>query len=143
MTEFDKFLSKLTNSELATFISYRFESYLENSKQKILKEVQKRKLSYTDLKVLYQNGIEVPNVHDYACPRCNSTKYYTETEYSIKQNKWGSREKIAIDTNRCRICDFNPAKSTQKGIINKIKQAFGLFETPRPFNPKIDNYDFH
>lgn len=140
--DLNTFLSSLSNSELATFIAYRFDDFLDNSKQKIIKEVKKRNLSITDLKHLYEKGITDNNTDlNSACPNCGSSKFILETDFELRQKNYGSYE-VAVESNRCRICGFNPAKSKQKGLFKKIKQKLGFYRETRLKRPEIDGQMF-
>ena len=141
MKDLKSFLTNLTNEELATFIAYRIEGFLEGSRKKIIAEVSKRNLSQLELKQLYKKGLSIDDNSKLNCPQCGSDKLFVETDYELKQNSRGNSE-IAVETNRCRICGFNPAKSNQKSLINKIKQALGLYEKTRLKRPEIDGRMF-
>jgi hypothetical protein len=116
--------------------------FLDKSRQKIIKEVNGRGLSPNKLKSLYQAGIQSDFESEYVCPNCNSGRYFTETEYEMRQSRFGDNIEVAIDTKWCRICGFNPAKSKQKGLINKIKQALGFYQTVRQKRPELDGKIF-
>ena len=141
--DLNTFISNLTDNELATFVAYQFEELLDNSKQKIIKEVKRRNLSSDDLKRLYHQGISHGNDNRRrgVCPQCGSNKFFVETDYELRQKDYGSYE-VAVESNRCRICGFNPAKSTQKGLIRKIKQKLGFYNNTRLKRPEIDGQMF-
>ena len=141
MKDLDIFLENLNDSELAAFIAYRFEDFLDNSRQKIVREIKKRELTHSDLKILFDKGLQIDTESNITCPQCGSDRFYIETDYELRQRKYGSYE-IAVDSNRCRICGFNPAKSSQKGLINKIKQALGFYSETRLKRPEIDGRMF-
>lgn len=56
MSKLDEFLEDLDNSELSVFAAYRFEGFLDESRQKIKNEILKRELSKEKLIELYQKG---------------------------------------------------------------------------------------
>lgn len=141
MKDLDHFLADLSDSELAIFIAYRFDDFLDNSKQKIIAEVDKRKLTHAQIKELFNNGIPTNADSDYLCPRCSSPRFHVETDYELKHHQYSSYE-IAIETNRCQLCGFNPDKSKQKGIANKIKKWLGYYRNSRLKRPEIDGRMF-
>lgn len=138
MNDLNKFLHDLSDNELAVFIAYKFDDFLARSKQKIVSEVKKRGLSLGDLKLLYDKGLPVNSESPISCPQCKSDRFFVETDYELKQNSRGRSYEVAVDSNRCRICGYNPAKSPQKGFLNKLKQAFGFYEETRLKRPEID-----
>jgi hypothetical protein len=141
MNDLELFLKDLSDSELAVFISYRFEDFLENSRQRIINEVKQRGLNQKDLKQLYDKGLHVDADSNVCCPQCGSDRFFLETVYELVQRKYGSYE-VAVESNRCRICGFNPAKNSRKGLINKIKQKLGFYKETRLKRPDIDGQMF-
>lgn len=141
MNDLTTFLQDLNDNELAVFIAYRFDDFLAKSKQKIFNEMKRRDLSPEDLKVLYATGLQVESDSVINCPQCNSVRFFVETDYELVQHSRGNYE-VAVDSNRCRICGYNPAKSTQKGFLNKLKQVLGFYEETRMKKPEIDGRMF-
>lgn len=141
MNDLDRFLQSLNDSELATLIAYRIHDFSMNSKQKIIREVKQRKLSLNDLNVLYNKGLQIDSDSDTICPQCGSDRFFAETDYELAQHAYGSFE-VAVESNRCRLCGFNPAKSPQKGLIAKIKQTLGFYKHTRLKRPDIDGQMF-
>ena len=142
MNDLATFLQDLNDNELAVFITYRFDDFLAKSKQKIVSEVKRRGLTLEDLKLLSNEGLQVESDAIINCPQCNSDRLFVETDYELNQKSRGRSYEVAIDSNRCRICGFNPAKSPQKGFINKLKQALGFYEETRLKRPEIDGRMF-
>lgn len=142
MNDLNTFLQDLNNNELAVFIAYRFDDFMAKSKQKILSEVKNRGLSPDDLKRLYNTGLKIKSDSNLKCPQCGSDHLFVETDYKLAQNSRRRSSELAVESNRCRICGFNPAKSPQKGLINKIKQALGFYEETRSKRPEIDGRMF-
>ncbi|PKQ60640.1 hypothetical protein BZG01_20675 [Labilibaculum manganireducens] len=142
MNDLNTFLQGLNDNELAVFITYRFDDFLAKSKQKIVSEVKRRGLSLEDLKLLSNIGLQVNSDSIICCPQCNSDRFFVETDYELIQNTRGRSYEVAVDSNRCRICGYNPAKSPQKGLINKLKQALGFYEETRLKRPEIDGRMF-
>lgn len=141
MRSLDNFLKDLSDSELATFIAYRFDDFMPMSRQKIIDEVKLRELSQEELEALFEKGPNTELSNGARCLQCNSNRFFVETDYVLKQGKYGSYE-VAEETKRCRICGFNPAKSDHKSFINKIKQKLGLNKESRLKRPEIDGRMF-
>ncbi len=141
MKSLDKFLIDLNDTELAIFIAYRFDDFLEGSRNKVISEVKRRKLSKDRLTELYQEGLPKSANNDYTCLQCNSDRFHIETDYELQQSSYGGYE-TAIDTHRCRLCEYNPAKSKAKGLINKLKKSLGLYRHRRMKRPEIDGRMF-
>jgi 4-hydroxy-3-methylbut-2-en-1-yl diphosphate synthase IspG/GcpE len=142
MNDLTALLKYLNDNELAVFITYRFDDFLAKSKQKNVSEVKRRGLSLEDLKLLSNIGLQVNSDSIISCPQCNSDRFFVETDYELIQKTRGKSYEIAIDSNRCQICGYNPAKSPQKGLINKLKQVLGFYEEPRMKRPEIDGRMF-
>lgn len=142
MNDLTTFLQDLNDNELAVFITYRFDDFLAKSKQKIVSQVKRRGLSLEDLKLLSNIGLQVDSDSIISCPQCKSNKFFVETDYKLNQNSRGRSYEVAVDSNRCQICGYNPAKSPQKGLINKLKQILGFYEETRLKRPEIDGRMF-
>ncbi|MBK3519768.1 hypothetical protein [Carboxylicivirga marina] len=137
MDELQKFISNLTDIELAKFIGYRIKGFMGSSQQFILDEARSRGLGFEEIKTLFKNEIPQGSNMLYCCPQCGSDKYFTETDYAQRQVRYISYE-VAIESNRCRICGFNPNKNDHKGVINKIKKVLGFYRSTRLRPPEID-----
>ncbi|MFA8435332.1 MAG: hypothetical protein ACEPOZ_12510 [Marinifilaceae bacterium] len=137
MKNLNKFLSSLDDTELSIFIAYRFEDFLDRSRNKISAEVKRRKLNKSDLKKLLEKGLPANTQNPFACPQYNSSRFSIETDYELRQKNYGSYE-VAVETNRCQLCGFNPGKSTQKELVEKLKQIFGFYKKEHLKKPEID-----
>ncbi len=140
MNDLDLFLKDLSDVELAKFIAYRLNDFLGTSKEKIIAEAKLRNLNHEDLKRLFNEYIQPQEKAKNKCLQCGSTRLFVETDYDIRQRKYSSYE-VAIESNRCRICGYNPEKNS-KGFLNCIKRKLGLFHKTRLKTPEIDGNMF-
>jgi methionyl-tRNA synthetase len=137
MGELERFLDSLTDTELAVFIAYRYNSFLKESKEKIKSEVLERNLTNDKLNDLFNKGIiRDESKEGYFCPRCNASNYLTETDIELRQD-FTSYE-VAIDTNRCRICGYNPGKEKSSNLFKRMKKSLIRARGTRLTRPEID-----
>ena len=124
MGNFEKFLSSLTDHELAVFARYRQNDFLKDSKEKIAYEIEKRNLSVETLENYFKmNLTSTTDSARNVCPRCGSDRLFVESDFTeMPFNEFSSVE-IAVETNRCMLCGFNPAK-TEKNVFQKVKNIF-------------------
>ncbi len=125
MSELDNFISSLSDHELAIFFGYRYDRFLDKSKEKIDKEIKKRNLSSEKLKSLLDTKLNNESIKDIRnCPRCGSNKLFIETDYKeIPISEFSSAE-VAMDSYRCRLCGYNANKQTPKNFLERIKRIF-------------------
>lgn len=125
MSNLEVFLSKLTNHELSIFIGYRYNGFMEGSKEKIKKEAAQRNLSTEEIKRFLKTQIasklETSNI---SCQKCGSQRLFIETDYEDVVRFQYLTAEMAIDTNRCRLCGYNPDKETPRNLIETIKRLF-------------------
>ncbi len=132
MSEFDNFIANLSDHELSIFIGYQYNAFLENSREKINKEIIKRNLSAQNLEHLFKKKINTESKDKSKnCPRCGSNKLFLEIDYEEKAKIHYVRAEVAIETNRCRLCGFNPDKETPKNIFERVKRIFKNNKTER------------
>ncbi len=129
-SEFDKFLEGLTDHELSIFITYRYYGFLENSRKKIMDEIKKRKLTKEQLIELHTQPLNL-EIKTKLCQRCGSDKVFTETDIEQKPTRTNMTREVAIDTTRCRLCGYNPAKESPKNLLDRIKRIFKNHTTER------------
>jgi transposase-like protein len=135
MTEFEKFYGNLTDHELAIFVGYQYDGFLEKSKEKIAEEIRVRNLSSEELETFYNKKLNIGLEEGLKkCPRCGSEKLIIETDYNEKPITEFSSVEVAIDTYRCRLCGFNPDKETYKNIFDRIKRIFRNNRSKRIIN---------
>lgn len=132
MSEFEKFINRLSDHEFAIFVKYRYDGFLAGSKEKIDQELKNRKLTADKLESyskeeLNSDGGEGPQ----KCLRCGSAKLFRETSYQeIPFNEFSSLE-VASETQRCRLCGFNPGKEEPKNFTERLKRMFGSLKGKR------------
>jgi DNA-binding transcriptional MerR regulator len=136
-SEFDKFLNDLSDHELAIFIGYRYYGFLKESRNKIIKEVKKRNLSNEQIKYLFNKKLN-EDLKDKSeiCSKCGSDRLFVETDYEERARGSYATAEIAIDTKRCRLCGYNPSKSTPKNLLERIKRIFKNDKSERVINWK-------
>ena len=132
MNEFEKFISRLSDHELAIFVKYRYDGFLAGSKEKIDKELKHRKLSADKLENYLKGKLNLNGGEDARkCLRCGSGKLFSETSYQeIPFNEFSSLE-VASETHRCRLCGFNADKEEPKNFMDRIKRVLGSFRGKR------------
>jgi len=125
MSKFENFITNLSDHELAIFAHYSYHGFLKKSKDRIDKEIKKRKLSpkklekYSHEKLTNDTSEELNQ-----CPRCGSTKRIIETDFwEIPFSEFSSVE-MASDSNRCQLCSFNLEKNLSKDLFGKIKRKW-------------------
>ena len=67
MKNLDNFLSYLSDTELAIFITYHFDDFLVTSQKRIIREVQRRQLSIDKLSELFKKGLIAYSNNNYPC----------------------------------------------------------------------------
>lgn len=136
MSNLELFLKKLSNSELAIFIGYRYGEFLSNSKEKIKAEVHRRKLSAENLSGLFNKGLNTEDNNEFKnnCPRCNSSRIIIENDKELKSISYASYE-VMVETNRCLLCGYNPDKRKPKNILDAIKQKLFSNKNVRTAKP--------
>ena len=100
------FLELLEDYELAFFYKYRFNSFMEGSRNKILKEFEKRNIRIDSIDEIIRKHIN-DNIekNSNACPRCKSLKYYTVNDKKLKIFKGFSYDKELIKY-ICQVCGY-------------------------------------
>ena len=119
------FIAALTDHELSIFFVYRFDDFLDNSKQKIIDEILARNLGKDEILKLYKAKLDSQEGNKiFQCPRCGSDKSDIETDLDQRIAPGYRTKVIAIETHRCRLCGYNPDKQTQKTFMDRIKHIF-------------------
>nr|WP_321408238.1 hypothetical protein [uncultured Carboxylicivirga sp.] len=140
MSELDSFLKSLDNIELAKFIVYRFKDFVGSSKNTIINEAKSRNLNELDIKRLSLQDIKYNKSINNRCEQCGAAKFFAETDYELLHKRYYSIE-VAKESNRCRICGFNPDKNG-KGFIHWVKKRLGLYHNLRLKRPELDGNMF-
>jgi len=58
------------------------------------------------------------------CPRCGSDRLFAETDYEQYARRAFDTVEVTIETNRCRICNYNPFKRKPKNLFDRIRLNF-------------------
>lgn len=137
MENLDTFLASLSDQELAKFAGYRFDDFLSNSREKIIIETKKRNLDKDKLVELFNMSFESETQKE-TCPRCGSSRLFIETDYEVRSTQDNfSTVEVAIDTNRCQICNYNALKRKPKHLFDRIRIAL-----KRKRNERITKWSF-
>lgn len=123
MSQLETFLTSLSDSELAIFVAYRFDGFMSSSREKIIREIQRRELNRDKLTALYKEGLPVPDEPGYHCPQCNSDRFFVEQDHEMRSRRYASYE-VIIETKRCRLCGYNPDKRKPKNLWDAIRLKF-------------------
>ena len=130
MTKLEKILEQYEDFELAFLVKYKFNSYLETSKQAITSELSKRELTKEKLENLIAK-YEHQRFHDslLRCPRCFSTKIGKDSVvFWNTYGRIGLADNIAVfdgmrgketykEKLTCMVCDFVINDPNSGGII--------------------------
>ena len=135
---FNTYINSLSNHELAIYIGYQYESLLKGSKKRVDEEIEERSLSKEDLKKLFDKQLNNEKSETF-CSRCGSNRLFTDVDVEFKNSNYFTSE-IEVTTKRCRLCNFNPSKSSNKNLISRIKQFFT--GDPNKTEKKIKTYDW-
>ncbi|MDX1828621.1 MAG: hypothetical protein R3342_03650 [Lutibacter sp.] len=130
MSELKKFLHDLEDFELASFYHFRFNSFMKNSKEKILNELKSRNIKeyQIDKYLLKLNEkIELEIEEGKVCPKCYSDKFYNSTEI---ENITIQFETIRYSENykTCLICLHSQDKIESQKEKNSIWNIFSVIK---------------
>ncbi len=123
MEKLETFLESLSDHELAKFAGYRYDDFLGNSREKIIRETQKRNFDKAQLVELFNTPFDKQSEKE-TCPQCGSDKLFIETDYDVRAKRYYRTVEVAIDTKRCQICNYNPLKRKPKNLIDRIRITF-------------------
>ena len=134
-SDLEKFISGLSDHELSIFVGYRYYGFISESREKIITEVKKRNLTSTQLEKYFnerlnQNSVEKSNL----CSKCGSEKVFTEKDFEQQPRMTYLTTEVEIETKRCRLCNFNPAKEKPKNIKERISRIFKKHKAERIVN---------
>lgn len=141
MKDLDKFLADLTDAELLVFAAYRYDDFLGNSKQKIKVEVNKRGITKKTFMAFADSNLQLDNNTDIRCPRCNSSRFIIETDMELRQSQYANYEK-EVQSPRCQICNYNPAKTPNQSLLSSILISFGIKSLEKHVSPQINDAIF-
>ena len=106
---FTVFIESLTDHELAIYIGYQYPSFLGYSKEKVKREIGKRKLSKEQLRNYFNTKLSY-NEKGIFCERCGSNKFFSDIDIEHHSRKYSSYD-LEVNTKRCRLCNYNPSKA--------------------------------
>ena len=127
------FLQQLSNTELAYFYKYRFNDFLEGSKQKILNEFRGRSINPAESDRIIEQQTVKDTVQEgkFIFPRCKSDKYYVNKEKKL----WMNDDELMIEyddfSDVCLVCGYvNEGRSNFKQAIARFfKNIFSSKKT--------------
>src|SRR6056297_2981847 len=93
MSRTDQLISSLKDFELAFLKKYKLKSYLKPTQDKVIREIQRRRLFDRELEKLIQQKEYDPE--NTGCPRCDSHKIRTEQIELTTGSAGGGGAKIA------------------------------------------------
>jgi hypothetical protein len=99
-TNLSSFLKLLTDLQLAYFYKYRYEEFMDGSKNKIVQEFQSRNIAIENITNMISRK---PNFESGSCARCGS-KYF-ETS-NVQSNKYAKGISAQVDSIQsiCQVC---------------------------------------
>jgi hypothetical protein len=137
MSKIEKILIKFEDFELAFLVKYKLDSYMEPTRNAIIAELNKRKLTKQKIDQ-YINALENTEVEPDGvmhCPRCTSTKIAADqVEYWNTNKRNGLSDEVAILDSlngkqtykqklTCMVCDyvlFDPNDGGAVGLSDVI-----------------------
>ena len=94
MSRTDEFIASLEDFELAFLKKYKLKTYLKPTQEKVLREIERRRLLNRELEKLILKTENNPK--NTGCPRCNSNKIFTEQIELTNGASGGGGAKIAF-----------------------------------------------
>lgn len=103
-------------------MAYQYEGLLIGAKKRIDEEIELRIISKVELKKLFKKKLNNKE-SEKVCLRCGSDRFFNDVDIEF-QNSDHFTSEIEVLTKRCRLCSFNPSKSSGKTLLSKFKQFF-------------------
>jgi len=95
-------------------------------------EINKRKLTKDYLANLYNTPLDLKVESGTAlCQRCGSNRVFNETDIEYRSTSNYNTREVEVDTIRCRLCGYNPAKAKPKNLLGRIKRLFNSNKTKK------------
>lgn len=120
--KFNSFIESLNDHELAVYVGYQYEGLLNSSREKVKNEISSRNLTKTKLENYLNSKLKYIEEVKY-CEKCGSNKFYKDIDIEYKNKKYSTTE-LEVQTNRCRLCNYNPSKVTEKKYIQTYQTIF-------------------
>ncbi len=117
----------LSDRQLAFFWKFRSSEFMKESKDKILQELSKRKISSLSAEKLIDQKLETTNEN---CPRCQSVDFLEIKDRELRTRKYSSYE-VEIISRKCRICGYNPYKDKALNCKVRWKKIRGRYHWSR------------
>lgn len=118
----DAFLKTLTHHEFSIYVGYQHESFLKHTKERVRQEIHTRELSKKQMEIYFKTKIANTENGQAQCKRCGSQKFIVDEDTEHIGTRWGESV-IKIETNRCRLCHYNPSKEPEKNFWKRLKRA--------------------
>ena len=130
--EIEKILDGYTDIELAFLFKYKINSYLPNTKDKIIDYIKKRGISEESINIITKKKkLSIENKQ--SCPRCGSTKIQVYSMPKVNTTNIEALDglfgkQLIINKLICDVCGFefnndnkiNPLFSHLRTILSKI-----------------------
>ena len=115
MSKLQTFLDDLEDYELLALHKYRYETFMEGSKNKILGEIDKRGLNLESTDDMIRNAkcTDEEINESICCPRCHSRRFYHKDELDQIYNPYYYTE-ISNSFKTCLICYYSQDKVEYK-----------------------------
>ncbi len=121
---FRNFLDECEDFELAFIVKYKINSYLPDTRKKIIDYVQERGLSAEDVEELINNNSwKTTDINK--CPRCGSSKIQKTINPKKNTTKAEALDGLMgketyINSYLCNICDYKSPLNEEKfkGLLN-------------------------
>ena len=137
-SELEEFLTDLSDHELSVFVGYRYYGFIEESREKIVKEVKHRNLISAQLEKYFNEKLNQKSAQKTSlCKRCGSEKLFNEKDFELQPRMKYLTAEVEIETKRCRLCNFNPAKEKPKNLKERLSRIFKKNKTKRIINWSI------
>lgn len=130
MSKLKELIKNLSSHELAIFTHYQFDGLVRSSREILKQEIEQRKITKEQVDQYISIQLDKNGPGPF-CERCGSDKLFSDidTEYLNSQH---FTTEIEVQTPRCRLCNFNPAKAAEKNIFKRIKRyLFGTYRTEK------------
>lgn len=121
--QLDAFLNSISDHELAIYVGYQHPSFLKHTKESVRQEIETRGLSKNQLELYYRTKLADSENGLPRCARCGSNKFITDLDIERAGAKYGEYV-MHVETNRCKLCHFNPSKVHEKNLWKRIKRFF-------------------
>ena len=149
MTKLAEILGHYEDFELAFLVKFKYDSYLDDSKKVIDKELNRRGLTADKIESLIdRTAVNAKTINDglLHCPRCTSKKISKDqVEYWNTYSRIGINDEIATydgiigkqtykDKLTCMVCDYVLNDPNSGGILNFQDKVSNIFRWIKKIN---------